>query len=154
MALGRTLCLLGCKMVLQLMGLLYGNFCSFIPALWTLFVSRIQLIMWDFTFSLEFFPHWVNLFAYSFNARLLWRERTGQSMKSHSVTHWWSKWDILKQVSDYFGDVVPFLHEYQNLSPSTLGFLEKKHSFSNPALPLPRGHLVYPAPFHPSRKAP
>ena len=64
-----------------------------------------------------FFRHWVNLSAHSFNARLLWREKTGQSTKSHSVTRWWSKWEVLKQVSDYFGDVVPFLHENENLSP-------------------------------------
>ena len=66
-----------------------------------------------------FFRHWVNLFAHSFNARLLWRERTGQSMKSHSVTRWWSKWEILKQVSDFVGEVVPLLHKNQNLSPVT-----------------------------------
>ena len=66
-----------------------------------------------------FVLHWVNLFAHSLNARLLWRERTGQSMKSHSVLRWWGKWEILKQVSDYFGDVVPLLHENKNLSPVT-----------------------------------
>ena len=66
-----------------------------------------------------FFRHWVSLFAHSYNAKLLWKEKTGQSMRSHSDTRWWSKWEILKQVSDYFGDVVPFLHENENLSPAT-----------------------------------
>ena len=64
-----------------------------------------------------FFRHWVNLFAHSYNAKLLWKERTGKSMCSHSNTPWWSKWELLKQVSDYFDDVAPFLQENENLSP-------------------------------------
>jgi len=73
----------------------------------------------DFSILDLFFRHWVSLFAHSFNAKLLWRERTGQSMKSHSNTRWWSKWEVLKQVADYFGDVLPFLEENVNLSPAT-----------------------------------
>ena len=38
-------------------------------------------------------------------------------MCSLSHTGWWSKWELLKQVSDYFGDVTPFLQENENLSP-------------------------------------
>ena len=49
--------------------------------------------------------HWISLFSHSYNARLLWKEKTGQSMHPHSETRWWSKWEILKQVSDYFGTV-------------------------------------------------
>lgn len=64
-----------------------------------------------------FFRYWVNLFAHSYNAKLLWKERTGKSICSHSNTRWWSKWELLKQVSDYFGDVAPFLQENENLSP-------------------------------------
>ena len=66
-----------------------------------------------------FLRHWVNLFAHSYNAELLWKERTGKSTSSHSNTRWWSKWELLKQVSDYFGDVAPFLqeNELENLSP-------------------------------------
>ena len=64
-----------------------------------------------------FYRHWVNLFAHSYNAKLLWKERTGKSMCSHSHTQWWSKWELLKKVSDYFGDVAPFLQENEKLSP-------------------------------------
>ena len=64
-----------------------------------------------------FFRHWLNLFAHSYNAKLLWKERTGKSMCSLSHTRLWSKWEHLKQVSDYFGDVAPFLQENENLSP-------------------------------------
>ena len=66
-----------------------------------------------------FSRHWVNLFAHSYNAKLLWKERTRNSMCSHSNTQWWTKRELLKQVSDYFDDVAPFLQENENLSPQT-----------------------------------
>ena len=40
-------------------------------------------------------------------------------MRSYSNTRWWSKWEVQKQVYEYFGDVVPFLRENENLSPAT-----------------------------------
>ena len=49
--------------------------------------------------------HWVNIFAHNFIAKLLWRERTGQSMKWHSVSCLWSEWEALKQVSWSCGDL-------------------------------------------------
>ena len=64
-----------------------------------------------------FFRQWINLFAYSYNAKLLWKERTGKSMCSHSNTRWSSNWELLKQVSGDFDDVAPFLQENENLSP-------------------------------------
>ena len=39
-------------------------------------------------------------------------------MKSHSETRWWSKWEILNQVVDFFGDVEPFLRENENICPA------------------------------------
>ena len=39
-------------------------------------------------------------------------------MCSYSNTRW-SKWEVQKQVYEYFGDVVPFLQENENLSPAT-----------------------------------
>ena len=59
----------------------------------------------------------VRILPLSYNAELLWKERTGTSMCSHSNTRWWSKWEVLKQVSHYFDDVAPFLQEDENLSP-------------------------------------
>ena len=64
-----------------------------------------------------FLRYWVNLFSHSYNAKLLWKERTVKSICSHSNTRWWSKWELLKQVSDYFGHVAPFLQGNENLSP-------------------------------------
>ena len=59
----------------------------------------------------EFSKCWISLFAHSPHARLLWREKTGRSMATYSETRWWSRWEVLKQVMQYFGDVLPFLQE-------------------------------------------
>ena len=67
----------------------------------------------------SFTQHWVSLFAHSYNARLLWKEKTEQSMRSHSATRWWSKWEILQQVLVYFGFVEPFLRENEELSKAS-----------------------------------
>ena len=57
--------------------------------------------------------------------RLVWRELTGQSIRTFSETRWWSKWEVLRQVSEYFGDVEPLLHENDEVSPANCrGFLE------------------------------
>lgn len=52
---------------------------------------------------------WINLFSRSPKARLLWKDLTGVSILSHSVTRWWSKFEMIKQLSNFFGDVFPFL---------------------------------------------
>ena len=58
----------------------------------------------------SFTQYWVSLFAHSFNAWLLWKEKTGQAMCTHSDTRRWSKWDILQQARlYYFGYIEPFL---------------------------------------------
>ena len=85
------------------------------------FFSLMRSMMWDAILNLRvldtFLRNWVNLFSHSYNAKLLWKERTVKSICSHSNTRWWSKWELLKQVSDYFGDVPPFLQGNENLSP-------------------------------------
>ena len=40
------------------------------------------------------------------------------SMATYSETRWWSRWEVLKQVMLYFGDIVPFLQENE-LAPAT-----------------------------------
>ena len=57
----------------------------------------------------------VRLFR-SLKAHLLWRTRTGQSMRSYSQTRWWSHWEVYQQLLNLFGDVLPFL---EDLSSST-----------------------------------
>ena len=63
----------------------------------------------EFRILESFTQYWASLFTHSFNARLLWKEKTGQAMRIHSDTRWWSKWDILQQALYYFGDIEPFL---------------------------------------------
>ena len=62
---------------------------------------------------------WLNLFSRSPKARLAWRSRTGRAMRSYSETRWWSKWEIINQIVDQFGDVQPFLEENTNTAPAT-----------------------------------
>ena len=52
-------------------------------------------------------------------AMLLWKERTGQSYKTYGGARRWSKWEIMKQLIDLFGDVEPFLQKV-TLSPATV----------------------------------
>ena len=68
---------------------------------------------------------WVSMFSHSAAVRLAWKTRTGTAMKTYSATRWWSKWEVLKQVLEYFGDVEPFLRENENdhLAPATTGQL-------------------------------
>lgn len=46
----------------------------------------------------SFIRFWISFFSHSYNARLAWREKTGQSIRTFSDTRWWSKWEVLKQV--------------------------------------------------------
>ena len=70
-----------------------------------------------------FFRYWIGMFSHSYNTRLLWREKTGQSIQTYSETHWWSKWEVLNQVLIYFGFVEPFLRENEEICPSSRGHL-------------------------------
>ena len=63
------------------------------------------------------------MFAHSPAVRLAWKARIGKAMRTHSVTGWWSKWEVLDQVSQYFGDIEPFLAEIEGLVPATNGHL-------------------------------
>ena len=82
----------------------------------------------------SFMVWWVSLFSHSPKAMLLWKERTGQSYKGYSATRWWSKYEVMKQVMDLFGDIQSFLEE-ASVSPATVDKLlsvlrdpqEKKH---------------------------
>ena len=66
----------------------------------------------------EFFRLWVSLFAHSSRAKMDWWTATGISIKSHSCTRWWSKWEVLHQAFKYFGDIALFLQATE-ASPAT-----------------------------------
>ena len=57
----------------------------------------------------KFMKHWFGIFQHSSRAKLLWRELTGQSLKSFSATRWWSKWECQQQIMTQWGDVPKFL---------------------------------------------
>ena len=57
----------------------------------------------------EFMSNWISLFSRSPKAKLIWKSQTGISILSFSNTRWWSRFELIKQVRDMFGDVVLFL---------------------------------------------
>lgn len=57
----------------------------------------------------SFFKAWVSLFSHSPKARLLWRSQTGLSPPSYSPTRWWSRFEVIQQIHDAFGDVSTFV---------------------------------------------
>ena len=53
---------------------------------------------------------------------LLWKERTGQQYWEYSATKWWSKFEVINQLMNLFGDLQPFLED-TSVSPATRGKL-------------------------------
>ena len=53
---------------------------------------------------------WISLFSHSPKERLAWRMLTGLSPPSYSPTTWWSKFEVVHQLHNMFGDVPAFLH--------------------------------------------
>ena len=57
----------------------------------------------------DFIKGWISLFTHSPKARLAWKTQTGLSIPSYSATRWWSKFEVIQQVHNAFGDVSQFL---------------------------------------------
>ena len=93
----------------------------------TCFSHTIENVGKHFEFRVldRFSQLWVSMFSHSAAVRLAWKTRTGTAMKTYSATRWWSKWEVMKQVLEYFGDVEPFLRENENdhLASATTGQL-------------------------------
>ena len=62
-------------------------------------------------------------FSHSPKSMLLWKERTGQVYQGYSATRWWSKLEVMKQLLDLFGDVLPFLESNTSMSSAMRGKL-------------------------------
>ena len=78
-----------------------------------------------------FAQYWVSLFSHSAAARLAWKARTGTAMRTYSPTRWWSKWEVMNLVLEYFADVEPFVRENAHLAPATRAHLME--IFNSPA---------------------
>ena len=59
----------------------------------------------------EFITAWISLFAHSPKCRMIWKELTRRAMGSFSATHWWSRWEIMEQISVQSDDTDNFLHK-------------------------------------------
>ena len=53
----------------------------------------------------DFVKSWISLFSHSPKSRLLWKTQTGSSPASYSATRWWSKFEVIRQLLNMFGDV-------------------------------------------------
>ena len=62
---------------------------------------------------------WISLFSRSHKAKAQWREQTGRSMATFSKTRWWSRWKVLHQLLQQFGDVQPFLERNIDIGAAT-----------------------------------
>ena len=67
----------------------------------------------------EFTKHWISLFSHSPKVRLAWRSRTGFSSPSYCATRWWSRFEVIHQMHNRFGDVSAFLRENTDLPAVT-----------------------------------
>ena len=63
--------------------------------------------------------HWISLFSHSPKTKLVWRQRTGISIQGYSATRWWSKWEVINQTFELFGDVESFIRQDEEFSSST-----------------------------------
>ena len=59
----------------------------------------------------DFIKTWIGIFSHSPKSRLAWTTLTGISSPSYSPTRWWSKFEVIRQVHDAFGDVCSFVND-------------------------------------------
>ena len=81
----------------------------------------------------EFVTAWVQIFSHSPKSRLQWSNRVGFNVRLLSKTSWWSRWEVINQIMELFGDIEPFLIENDDLAPHTrqkmIKILPKKHIY-------------------------
>ena len=55
-----------------------------------------------------FVKSWIGMFSRSPKTRLAWTTQTGLPPQTYSATRWWSKFEVISQIHDTFGDVSTF----------------------------------------------
>ena len=78
-----------------------------------------------------FAQYWVNLFSHGAAAHLAWKAKTATAMCNYSLTRWWSNWEVMNLVLEYFAHVEPFVRENDHLAPPTRAHLME--IFNSPA---------------------
>ena len=71
----------------------------------------------------NFIKIWIGMFARSTKTKLAWTSSTGLAVPTYCPTRWWSKWEVINQVHNTFGDIPPFLQN-KDLPPSRLKLQE------------------------------
>ena len=79
----------------------------------------------------EFTSAWIALFSHSPKNKLPWKSQTDQAVRTYSDTRWWSRWEVMKQIHDLFGDVESFVTT-ADLSPAAK--LKLQNIMNNPTL--------------------
>ena len=72
----------------------------------------------------DFTRAWISLFSHSPKSRVAWRTRTGLPCPSYSATRWWSKFEVMHQLHDTFGDIAGFVRECDLPSATASKLLE------------------------------
>ena len=67
----------------------------------------------------DFMLSWLSLFSHSTKAKLLWKKKTGRTIRSYCPTRWWSKWECMKQVFELFPVVDSFVKSNDEFSHTT-----------------------------------
>ena len=67
----------------------------------------------------EFGNLWIPLFSQSHKAGLMWKKLTGRKPKRYSEIHWWSRWEVYKQLMEQFGNVQRIIDDVvkENVAP-------------------------------------
>lgn len=94
----------------------------------------------------DFIKSWVSLFSHSSKSCLLWRTLTGSSPVSYSATRWWSKFEVMRQLLNMFGDIPSFLSLPHATSSKLFEILNHSSNLkrSLQSLSMQWNHLLWP----------
>ena len=71
-------------------------------------ISHILDIVGDKFRTPNLNPLWNSLFSHSFKASAEWKQQTGRAMSVGTTT---SRWEIMEQMLQQFGDIESYLHQ-------------------------------------------